>query len=42
MTISYVKVGNYRNIDGIEVTFNSECNYILEKTTLAKAIFYHY
>lgn len=39
MTISYVKVGNYRNIDGIEVTFNSECNYIIGENNIGKSNF---
>lgn len=39
MTISYVKVENYRNIDGIEVTFNSECNYIIGENNIGKINF---
>lgn len=39
MTISYVKVENYRNIDGIEVTFNSECNYIIGENNIGKSNF---
>lgn len=37
MRISYVKVSNYRNIDGIEVTFNPECNYIIGENNLGKS-----
>lgn len=39
MRIVYVKVGNYRNIDGIEVTFNPECNYIIGENNLGKSNF---
>lgn len=39
MIISYVKVNNYRNIDGIEVTFNPECNYIIGENNLGKSNF---
>lgn len=39
MRIAYVKVGNYRNIDGIEVTFNPECNYIIGENNLGKSNF---
>jgi len=37
MRIVYVKVANYRNIDGIEVTFNPECNYIIGENNLGKS-----
>ena len=39
MRISYVKVNNYRNINGIEVTFNPECNYIIGENNLGKSNF---
>ncbi len=39
MRIAYVKVNNYRNIDGIEVTFNPECNYIIGENNLGKSNF---
>lgn len=39
MRISHVKVNNYRNIDGIEVTFNPECNYIIGENNLGKSNF---
>lgn len=39
MKITYVKVSNYRNIDGIETTFNPECNYIIGENNLGKSNF---
>lgn len=39
MKIAFVKVINYRNIDGIEVTFNPECNYIIGENNLGKSNF---
>jgi putative ATP-dependent endonuclease of OLD family len=39
MRIAYVKVTNYRNIDGIEVIFNPECNYIIGENNLGKSNF---
>lgn len=39
MRISCVKVNNYRNIDGIEVTFNPECNYIFGENNIGKSNF---
>lgn len=39
MRISCVKVNNYRNIDGIEVTFNHECNYIIGENNIGKSNF---
>ena len=39
MRISYMKVNNYRNIDGIEVTFNPEFNYIIGENNLGKSNF---
>lgn len=39
MRISCVKVNNYRNIDGIEVTFNPECNYIIGENNIGKSNF---
>ena len=39
MRISYAKVNNYRNIDGIEVIFNPECNYIIGENNIGKSNF---
>lgn len=39
MRIFCVKVNNYRNIDGIEVTFNPECNYIIGENNIGKSNF---
>lgn len=39
MRISRVKVHNYRNIDGIEVVLNPECNYIIGENNLGKSNF---
>ena len=39
MRISCVKVNNYRNIDGIEVTFDPECNYIIGENNIGKSNF---
>lgn len=39
MKITNVKVSNYRNIDGIEVTFNPMCNYIIGENNLGKSNF---
>ncbi len=39
MRIACVKVCNYRNIDGIEVVFNPECNYIIGENNLGKSNF---
>lgn len=39
MKIAYVKVSNYRNIDGIEVTLNPMCNYIIGENNLGKSNF---
>ena len=39
MRISCVRVINYRNIDGIEVKFNPECNYIIGENNLGKSNF---
>lgn len=39
MRIACVKVSNYRNIDGIEVIFNPECNYIIGENNLGKSNF---
>lgn len=39
MRIACVKLSNYRNIDGIEVTFNPECNYIIGENNLGKSNF---
>lgn len=39
MRISCVKVNNYRNIDGIEVTFNPDCNYIIGENNIGKSNF---
>lgn len=39
MRIASVKVANYRNIDGIGITFNPECNYIIGENNLGKSNF---
>ncbi|MFS2315920.1 AAA family ATPase [Dehalococcoides mccartyi] len=39
MRLACVKVHNYRNIDGIEVSFNPECNYIIGENNLGKSNF---
>jgi len=39
MRITCVKVSNYRNIDGINVNFNPECNYIIGENNLGKSNF---
>lgn len=39
MRIAYVKATNYRNIDGIEVAFNPEYNYIIGENNLGKSNF---
>lgn len=39
MRITYVKVKNYRNIDGIEIALNPECNYIIGENNLGKSNF---
>lgn len=39
MRITYVKVSNYRNINGITVCFNPECNYIIGENNLGKSNF---
>lgn len=39
MRIVRVKVSNYRNIDGIEIFFNPECNYIIGENNLGKSNF---
>ncbi len=39
MRITYVKVNNYRNIGGIEITLNPECNYIIGENNLGKSNF---
>lgn len=39
MRIVRVKVDNYRNINGIEVTFNPECSYIIGENNLGKSNF---
>ena len=39
MKISFVKVHNYRNLDGIAVNFNPECNYIIGENNLGKSNF---
>jgi putative ATP-dependent endonuclease of the OLD family len=37
MRIIYAKVCNYRNIDGINIYFNPECNYIIGENNLGKS-----
>lgn len=39
MRIAAVKVFNYRNIDGIAVCFNPDCNYIIGENNLGKSNF---
>lgn len=39
MRITCVRVSNYRNIDGIIVNFNPECNYIIGENNLGKSNF---
>ncbi len=39
MKITYVRVSNYRNIDGITVNFHSEHNYIIGENNLGKSNF---
>ncbi len=39
MRIKHIKVNNYRNIDGIDVTFNPDCNYIIGENNLGKSNF---
>lgn len=39
MRIDSITVRNYRNIDGINVVFNPECNYIIGENNLGKSNF---
>ena len=39
MKIKQVTVHNYRNIDGIDIILNSECNYIIGENNLGKSNF---
>lgn len=39
MRITSVKVKNYRNIDGLEISFNPDCNYIIGENNLGKSNF---
>jgi len=39
MRITSVKISNYRNIDGIAVSFNPDCNYIIGENNLGKSNF---
>lgn len=39
MTISNVKVNNFRNLDGIEVCFDNFCNFIIGENNLGKSNF---
>jgi superfamily I DNA/RNA helicase len=39
MRISQVNISNYRNIDGISIFLNSECNYIIGENNLGKSNF---
>ena len=39
MRIARVKIENYRNIDGVEIIFNLECNYIIGENNLGKSNF---
>lgn len=37
MRIACIKVKNYRNIDGIRISFHPECNYIIGENNLGKS-----
>ena len=37
MRLRYVEVHNYRNIDGLVVTFNPDCSYIIGENNLGKS-----
>jgi len=37
MRIAYIKVSNYRNIDGVGIYFNPDCNYIIGENNLGKS-----
>jgi putative ATP-dependent endonuclease of OLD family len=39
MRIAEIKVNNFRNIDGISVCFNPDCNYIIGENNLGKSNF---
>ena len=39
MRITCVRASNYRNIDGVDVIFNPECNYIIGENNLGKSNF---
>lgn len=39
MRISQVNISNYRNIDGVSIFLNSECNYIIGENNLGKSNF---
>ena len=39
MRISNIKISNYRNIDGIDVCFDPDCNYIIGENNLGKSNF---
>jgi putative ATP-dependent endonuclease of OLD family len=39
MKLACVQVSNYRNIDGVTVNFNPECNYIIGENNLGKSNF---
>lgn len=39
MRISTIKVSNYRNIDGIAISFHPDCNYIIGENNLGKSNF---
>ena len=39
MQINHVKVSNYRNIDGVSVSLNPECSYLIGENNLGKSNF---
>ncbi|MDR1166490.1 MAG: AAA family ATPase [Deltaproteobacteria bacterium] len=39
MRITDIRVNNFRNIDGISVCFNPDCNYIIGENNLGKSNF---
>ena len=39
MKIKRVKINNYRNLDGIELCFDKESNYIVGENNLGKSTF---
>ena len=37
MQITYIKISNYRNLDGIKVTFNPRNNFLIGENELGKS-----